>query len=144
MTINTTDLGPGTLVLGTGALAVESQLSACTVNPSENVDEQEGTRVLSGETTAASSTETFTYTLEGTFLQDLSAVESASVVAWSWANKGTEQSVTFIPSTAAGVTVTGTIKPVPLAIGGDEAGSRMDSDFTWRFVGEPTLSGWAS
>lgn len=139
MPINTTALGPGTLTLGAGALETSAQLTACRVNPTENVTTREGTVVMSGERIEDESSETYSYTLEGTFLQDLTAAEVASVVAWAWANKGTEQPFAFTPNTAAGVAVNGVVKPVPLGVGGDEVEARMSSDFTWRCVGEPTL-----
>lgn len=137
MTVNHTPLGPGTLTLGAGPLAVQAQLLSCKVVPTENVTTREARKVLSGEELAASSSATYSATLQGTFLQDLDAAEAASVVAWSYANKGTEQPVTFTPNTAAGSKVEGTIIPVPLQLGGDEVEADMESDFTWRFAEFP-------
>jgi hypothetical protein len=138
MPINTTELGPGTLVLGAGPLAVNAQLLGCKVVPTENVTTKAARKVLSGEQLAAKSSATYDATLQGKFLQDLDAAEAASVVAWSWANKGTEQAVTFIPNTAAGAEVSGLVIPVPLQVGGDEVETDMESDFTWRFAEFPT------
>jgi hypothetical protein len=137
MPINTTELGPGTLILGAGALAVEAQLLGCKVVPSENVTTKAARKVLSGETLAESSSATYSATLQGKFLQDLDAAEAASVVAWSWANRGTEQPVTFVPNTAADSQVSGLIIPVPLQVGADEVETDMESDFTWRFAEFP-------
>lgn len=136
MPVVTTKLGPGSLTLGTGALEVNAQLTACQVNPTENVEETETIRVLSGETVDGTETATYAFTLSGSFLQDLGDV--ASVVAWSWTNMGTEQSFVFVPNTAAAQEVTGTLVPVPLTIGGDEVeAGPMSSDFTWRIKGTP-------
>lgn len=138
MAINSTVLGPGTLTLGTGALAVAAQLTACKVTVSENVTAGDTIKVLSGEQLAGVESVAFDYALEGTFLQDLGI--TTGVVAWSWANKGTAQAFTFTPNTGAGTKVTGTLKPVPLQVGGDDMDQRMASDFAWRVVGTPTLS----
>lgn len=129
-------LGPGTLELGSGPLDVSIQVTSCKVTPSENVDTSDPVPVLSGDELAADEDVTFTYVLEGSFLQDLVA---AGVVDWSWTNAGTEQAFVFVPNTAAGRQVSGTLKPVPLTIGGDEVKARMGSDFTWRIVGTPTF-----
>lgn len=141
MPINTTKLGPGTLTLGAGALEVNAQLTSCSVTPSENVDQSDDLKVLSGEVLAGDASATYSFVLEGTFLQDLGAV--SSVVDWSWANMGTEQAFTFTPNTAAGIECTGTLTPVPLRVGGDEVDQRMTSDFTWRITGTPDLGAGA-
>lgn len=136
MTIKSYKLGPGTLTLGSGPLAVEGQLTNCRVTPSESVTSTDAIKVLSGEELAGDDTATYTYALEGTLLQDL---DTAGVIDWSWDNKGTEQSFTFTPNTVEAATVSGTLTPVPLAIGGDVA-SRPTSDFTWRIKGTPTFT----
>lgn len=135
MPINRTKLGPGTLTLGAGAMEVNAQLTSCAVVPAESVDTGDTIKVLSGETLEPDETATYSYTLEGNFLQDLGAV--ASVVDWSWTNKGTEQAFVFTPNTTAGSIVEGTLVPVPLRVGGDEVDTTMSSDFTWRIKGEP-------
>lgn len=140
MTVNATPLGPGTLTLGSGPLAVSAQLLSCKVVPTENVTTREARKVLSGEELAESSSQTYSASLQGTFLQDLGVVAASSVVSWSWANKGTEQAVTFTPNTADEATVTGTIIPVPLQVGGDEMEADLEADFTWRFSEFPTLT----
>jgi hypothetical protein len=138
MPIKTTKLGPGTLTLGAGALQVNAQLTGCKVTPSESVESTDAVKVLSGEELAAEESATYSFALEGNFLQDLEMGGAASVVAWSWDNMGTEQAFVFTPNTAAGVSVTGTLTPVPLTVGGDEADANMVSDFTWRIKGTPT------
>lgn len=138
MPIITRSLGPGTLTLGAGALEASSQLTSCKVTPSENVESGDAIQVLSGERLEADETVSHSFVLEGNFLQDQGAV--SSVVAFSWDQAGTEVPFSFTPATADGVSVTGTLVPVPLTIGGDEPGRRMASDFSWRIKGYPDLS----
>jgi len=138
MPINQEKLGPGTLTLGAGPLAVEQQLISCKLVPTENVETEEGIAVLSGDELAEETTETFSWTLQGEFLQDLLA---AGVVAYSWANKGVPVAFTFEPNDG-GASFTGTVKPVPLQVGGDEVKKRMTASFTWRLVGDPAPT-WA-
>lgn len=140
MPIKRTKLGPGTLTLGAGALEVSAQLTGATVSAAESVSGgTDAIKVLSGEELAAEDgTPTYAFTLAGNFLQDLG--DAASVVDWSWSNMGTDQPFTFTPTTAAGVSVSGTLVPVPLTIGGDEVDADMRSDFTWRIKGTPELS----
>lgn len=136
--IKTVNLGPGTLTLGAGPLAVEGQLRNCRVEAAENVTTTEAIPVLSGEELAGSERVSFNWTLAGTLLQDLDA---AGVIDWSWTNKGTEQPFTFVPNTAEGREVSGICKPVPITIGGEVTGTAanpgapLQSDFTWRCKG---------
>lgn len=140
MPIKTTKLGPGTLTLGAGATEVSAQLTSCTVSAAETVNGgTDEVKVLSGEVLAAEDgTPTYAFTLAGTFLQDLGA--AAGAVDFSWTNMGTDQPFTFTPNTTAGSTVSGTLVPVPLSIGGDEVDTNMSSDFTWRIKGTPDLA----
>lgn len=139
MPIKTTKLGPGTLTLGAGAMEVNAQLTSCKVTPSEAVETTDAIKVLSGETLDGDSSATYSFVLEGTFLQDLDDAV-AGVVDWSWTNMGTEQAFVFTPNTAAGIACTGILTPVPLSIGGDEVDAGpMASDFTWRIKGTPDL-----
>lgn len=140
MTINTYDLFEGTLTLGAGPLAVSGQVTACRVEVTENVTTTQAVPVLSGEELPETSTETFSYVLAGTFLQDLIA---GGVQDWSWINKGTPQPFVFVPNTALARKVEGNVKPVPLQIGGDVArpgaGDPPSADFSWRMTEEPTF-----
>lgn len=138
MAIKTVHLGPGTLKLGSGPLAVAGQITNCRVEVAENVTTGTAIPVLSGEELAASERIDFAYTLAGNLLQDLDA---GGVVDWSWQNKGTEQPFEFVPSTAAGRQVSGITFPVPITIGGDVTGTAAKpgdparSDFSWRCKG---------
>lgn len=142
MPIQTQHLGPGTLTLGSGPLAVAAQIINCRVEWSESVTTGTAIPVLSGEELAASERVDHAATLAGTLLQHWAA---AGVIDWSWINKGTPQAVVFIPSTAAARKVAGLIIPIPITIGGDVTGTAAKpgeparSDFSWRFKGEPTF-----
>lgn len=135
-------LGPGVLELGSGPLAVQQQLLSFKLVPAENVSTEDAVTVLSGEEIPEESTETYTWTAQGEVLQSLL---TGDVVAWSWTNKGTEQPFTFTPNDSHGTPAefTGTLKPVPIQVGGDEVGKRMTATFTWRLVGDPTPT-WAT
>lgn len=139
MPIVTNKLGPGSLTLGAGALEVSAQLTGCKIDAAEKVETSDAVRVLSGEVLAAEDDITFDFALSGTFLQDVGAV--ASVVSWSWVNRGTPQIFTFVPSTADGIGVIGVLYPTPLTIGGDEVNPAKSNtaDFTWRCQGTPDL-----
>jgi hypothetical protein len=134
-------LGPGVLTLGAGPLAVQQQLTACKLVCSENVKTEDALPVLSGEETPETSSETFSWTLQGEVLQSLLA---GDVVAFSWANKGVEVACHFEPNDNHGTSAEFdfTVKPVPLQVGGDEVKARMTASFTWRVVGDPTPT-WA-
>lgn len=126
-------VGPGTMTLGeTGSeISIDCQLTSALV--SWDVDAEDDVPLLCGET--APGDEIFTATLSGNLFQDLS---TGGIVEWSWTNRGTSQPVVFIPSTAEGKEIVGTVKVRPIDIGG-EAKSKARSDFEWPFVGEPDL-----
>lgn len=138
MPINTEKLGPGTLELGSGALAVSLQITGAELVASEVVDTEDGVTVLTGDKLAETTSETFRWVFTFTALQDLIA---AHIVAWSWANRGTEQDVSYAPNDG-GASFEFTAKPVPLTVGGTEVGKRMTATTTWRVVGDPTPT-WA-
>lgn len=126
-------VGPGSLVLGaTGtSLEISCQITSATVE--WDVDAEDDTDLLCGEVLPGE--ETFTAAISGNMLQDLS---DDGIVEWSWTNRGTVQPLVYIPNTAEGKQITGSIKVRPLAVGGD-AKTRAASDFEWPFVGEPDL-----
>lgn len=135
MPIKSRKLGPGSLTLGSGAMQVNAQLSACKITPSENVEQGDAIKVLSMEVLEGDESVTHSFVLEGTFLQDYGDV--ASVVDWSWTNMGTEQDFVFIPNNDAERQYSGILVPVPLTVGGDEVDTTSTSDFQWRCKGTP-------
>jgi hypothetical protein len=137
MAVKSTKLGPGTLTLGeTGTLQDAScQLTGAVVGWDK--DKADDVTVLCGDVVAGGTT--YTATLSGNFLQDLE--DEAGLVAFTWANKGTEQPFTYTPNTAAGATVTGVVIIDPIDVGStDDYGSTLASDFEWSCVGEPELA----
>lgn len=135
-------LGPGILTLGSGALAVQQQLTNCRVEPSENVDASNDTVNFMDGTSDVDDTETVTYTfvLAGNVQQDDLGV--GSFIQYTWANRyeaeGDEQPFTFQPNTDVDFAITGLVKVVPVTIGGD-AKVKNRSDFSFRIVGDPDL-----
>lgn len=139
MPITADQLGPGVLTLGSGPLDVSLQVTACKLVTTENVTTTEPVKVLGGEELPGTSSVAFTQTLQGSFLQDLSA---AGVVQWSHDEAGEDQAFSFVPNSARGRKVEGTLSPVPLDFGGDEVeGAHMTSEFTWRVTGDGTTPG---
>lgn len=137
MPIQSTQLGPGTLTLGSGPLDVSLQVTACKITPSEQVTSTDAIKVLGGGQIDGTESVDFTCVMEGTFLTDLL---DNGVVAWSYANAGLEAAYVFTPNDAAGATLSGTIKSVvPLQVGGDEVeAGPMTAPFTWRLTDLPT------
>lgn len=139
MAVVTSKLGPGTFTLSDPAVPAtpidfSCQLLAAVVEYDKTKEDDETT--LCGDVVAGDTT--YTATFSGTFFQDLS--DPAGIVAYSWANKGTEQDFTYTPNTADAATVTGRVVIDPLPIGGDEPKAKMRAEFTWDCVGEPTAT----
>lgn len=133
MAVKSTVLGPGVLEFGdTGSLMdFTTQVTAATV--SMEADRDDPIPTLSGDNLVGEAT--YTAELEATLVQDLS---ESGIIAWSWEHKGETLPVRFIPNSAAGLTVTGSVIIDPISIGGDVK-VRNTSDVTYSFVGEPEL-----
>lgn len=135
MAVDTLTMGPGTLVLGeVGSVkALSSQVTNARVVPS--VDNGDAINVLSGESVPGDRTET--WTLEGTLVQDFGTLDG--VVEWLFTNRGTAVPFTFVPNTAAGREVTGTVTVEAVQIGGD-AKTKPTSDFSFLLSGDPVIA----
>lgn len=131
MPVKSYKMGPGTLRLGSVGAEVDysAQVTACRL--AWSVERGDSTPVLSGEELPGEID--WSATLSGTFLQDL---DVDGIVDFTWSAKGTDVPFQFVPATAEGREVTGTITITPLDIGGD-AKTRPTSDFEWSCVGEP-------
>lgn len=136
MTIQSYTMGPGSLTLGAGPLSVEGQVAAFKVEATENVKKTDPQPMLSGEDKLTADKVTLEWTASGKLQQDLAA---AGVITYSWTNAGDEVAFTFVPNTAEGRKVTGTLRLVPIAIGGD-SGSDPQSDVKWTIIGTPVLA----
>jgi len=138
MTVKTTKLGPGTLTVTIAAVGApidfSCQVSKAVVTPGKDKDDD--VVMLCGDTKAGATT--YTATLDVTIDQDLE--DPAGFVYATWTHRGEVAAVTFTPNTAAGGTVTGNTVVDPVSVGGDTGGDDMTSDFSWDFVGFPTLT----
>lgn len=141
MTINSTKVGPG--VLSINALAFSAQCASAELQVTENVDSTDAVPVLSGETLAQQDTATYSYQLVVTFLQDLGQPAASGIVAFSWANAGQNKAFIYTPNNAASAgskTWTGTLRVVPLNVGGDVGNQAAQSQVTFQVIGTPVVT----
>lgn len=134
MAVNAITVGPGSLTIGAAASLVtfSGQTTSCRLIPS--VDQGDNIQVLSGESVAGDRTES--WTLEGSFLQDFGATGSTWEKLFDM--RGTTQVFEFIPNTAAGKKVLGSLIVEAVELGGD-VGTKPTSDFTFTLVGSPVI-----
>lgn len=130
-----TKLGPGVLLIGDATTGQDASCKTSATKVEWDKDKEDNVNVLCGSTIAGATA--YTAKLTGTIAQDLH--ESNGIVAWSWAHKGEQHPFLFIPNSAAGKKVTGTLTVDPLTVGGDEVKKNMMSDFEWDIVGDPLL-----
>lgn len=130
MAIGSFKMGPGTLVLDPDDddMSFSTQITSGIASSTENVDSTDDVWVLSDEQLPGEDTVTYTWQLALNVVQDIAA---DGTVAYSWANKGLEKPFLFIPSTAAGRQITGTVRIAPISIGGDVK-TRPQADITWQ------------
>lgn len=135
MTVNTITIGAGSLTIGatTDLTNFSGQVTAARLVPS--VDQGDAINVLSGETVSGDRSESFT--LEGTLLQDFGA--TGSTTEWLFTNRGETHVFTYIPNTAKGRKITGSLVVEAIEIGGD-VNSKPTSDFSFVLVGAPVFA----
>jgi hypothetical protein len=136
MPVKKTKLGPGTLTLGEVGSPIDISCQILHALVEWDKDKDDDVVVLCGETVAGATT--YTASITGELFQDVD--DPAGILAFSWANKGTETPFSFIPSTDAGTECDGILVIDPIDFGGDEAKKDMKSDFTWSIVGDPNLT----
>lgn len=135
MPATTYTFGPGSLIIGETGSPVEISCQVTSGTVEWAVDAEDDTALLCGDVEPGE--ETFTATLSFNIFQDLT--DDAGIVVQSWGPmKGTVQPVEFIPATAAGKRIVGSVKVRPITVGG-EAKTKPRSDVEWPFVGEPIL-----
>ena len=128
-------MGPGALTLGVlGDQA--AQVTNMRIEWSESTNTGDNVPTLDGGELTGDSDTTYTAVLAGNVVQDL---EAAGLVAWSWANKGDEVPFTFVPNSAIGREVTGTVRVGTITLGGDVKDKTPRSDISWPCVGDPIL-----
>lgn len=137
MTVLSHKLGPGVLTLGSGPLDVSAQVTKLIVSATENVDTVDAIDVLSGEQIAEEETASYKWKLDATFVQDTLA--AGGLVDFTWTNQGASIPFKFIPNNSIARKVTGTLRCIPLAIGGDIK-KRNTSDWSVAIIGTPVLA----
>lgn len=127
-------LGAGELILGeTGApLDVSAQATSVKLTPSSETEDD--VHVLSGDVLSGEDTDS--WTLNGTFVQDL---DPTGNVRFCLANKGKIVPFRFVPNSEQGTEFSGTCKIRPIEIGGD-AKTKPTSDFEFPVIGDPIPS----
>ena len=131
-----TKLGPGTLTIGDVGTEIDI---ACLINGAKIVaskDQADSTVKLCGSTRPGAVT--YTYELSGNV--DVDIATSSGLFALSNSAAGTQLPFTFVPSTAAATSASGTLTIDPLDFGADENGADLVSDFAWALAGAPTYT----
>lgn len=127
MTVKYITVGPGTLTIGSDDDLTDfsAQATSCKLTPA--VDNGDPINVLSGEQVPGDRAESFT--LDGTFLQDLQATGTGTT-DWLFEHRGETQDFVFVPQSAAGRQVSGQLVVEAIDIGGD-AKTKPTSDFSF-------------
>jgi len=137
MPIRRYTMGPGSLTLGAGTpLELNAQVTNARIEWAESTTNVDPIPVLSGEEVGAESSTSYTATLAGNLIQDITA---AGVVEYTWTNRGEEVPFTFVPNTAAGREITGVCRVGPITLGGDVRDKTPRSDFAWPCTTDPAL-----
>lgn len=136
MAIKSFKMGPGVLTFGVGGAQVASaQVTKCAVEADEAVKSTDAIPVLSGEELPQQDEVSLSWKLTGTVIQD---IDAADLVAYTWDNASEEVPFAFMPNTVEDRQVTGTVRIVPLSLGGD-VNQRNTSDLSWAIIGTPAL-----
>jgi hypothetical protein len=135
MAVNTITVGAGSLTIGASTALVNfsGQVTSCRLVPS--VDQGDNIAVLSGESVAGDRTES--WTLEGTLLQDFGTANGTTEKLFTM--RGATHVFEFIPNTAKGKKITGSLVVEAIEIGGD-VNTKPTSDFTFTLVGTPVIA----
>ena len=128
--------GPGTLKLGEVATPIDVSclVNSFTIEP-EKEQEDDVTKLCGNVVPGAI---TYTYTAGGNL--DIDPDDPDGVFHLSWANPGAQVPFEYTPNTEDGTKATGTLVLDPMAFGGDEYGTVMNSDVEWAIVGKPTIT----
>jgi len=126
-------MGPGKFSIGTAGSALDLTAQVTNLRVVPSVDVGDATPTLSGVDLPGE--RTYTWTLQGTLIQDLT---SQGMFDYTWANPGKSVPFSFVPSTAAGRSVTGTVIVDPLELGGDVK-KKNTTTLEWGLVGTPVL-----
>ncbi len=133
MPVKAQPLGPGTFTLGAALTALDLTAQVTKFMVQWSVDVEDAVETLSGEELEGEPD--YSAELSFTLIQDLT---EAGMFDYTWTNKGAIVPFTFTPNTAAGRTVTGTVRVDPLNMGGDVK-KKNTTDATWTCIGDPLL-----
>lgn len=135
MAVSTLTVGAGSLTIGatTDLTNFSGQVTSAKLVPS--VDQGDSIKVLSGEEVAGDRSESFT--LDGTLLQDFGA--AGSTTEWLFDHRGETHVFEYVPSTASGRKITGSLIVESIEVGG-ETGTKPTSDFSFALVGAPVFA----
>jgi hypothetical protein len=136
-TDGTGNLGPGTLKIGMTATPIDVSCLTNNAAIEPNITAGDTKTMLCG--TSKSGPDEIEWTLTGNV--DVDAGQAAGFFALTWQHIGEVVDFEFTPSTAVGTTVEGQLKLAPLALGADEYGAYLNSDFEFSLVNfDPTTA----
>lgn len=118
-------LGPGELKIGETGTEIDVSCLVNNVSIEPDISEGDSKTMLCG--TSKRSADTITWAISGNV--DVDAGLAAGFFALTWQNIGAILPFTYTPSTAVGTVVTGNLKIAPLALGADNYGDFLNSDF---------------
>lgn len=136
MAIQSFKMGPGTLTFDAGAQVASAQVTKCAVEADESVKTTDAIPVLSGEELPQQDDVSLAWKLTGSVIQD---IQAAGLVAFTWDNASEEVSFAFVPNSVEDRQVSGTVRIIPLSLGGD-VNLRNTSDLSWAIIGTPVLA----
>lgn len=126
-------MGPGVLSIGATGSVLDFSARCTKVQLKWKKSAKDGVTVLSGATIAGD----VDYTAQLTATVYQGDLMTGGLVAYTWANKGTEVPFVFQPNSAE-PSIVGTLVLDPIDVGGD-VDAKNTSDLQWDCVGEPTL-----
>jgi hypothetical protein len=126
----TGNLGPGTLKIGMTATLIDVSCLTNNAKIEPNITAGDVKRMLCGTSKAAP--DEIDWVITGNV--DVDAGLSSGFFALTWKNIGVTVDFEFTPSTAVGTKVIGKLKLAPLALGADEYGAYLNSDFEFALV----------
>jgi hypothetical protein len=124
-TDGTGTLGPGELKIGATGTEIDASCLVNNVSIVPDISEGDEKTMLCGTTKRAA--DTISWSIQGNV--DVDAGTDSGLFALTWNNIGAIVPFTFTPSTELGTVVTGNLKLAPLALGADNYGEYLNSDF---------------
>jgi hypothetical protein len=120
-------LGPGELTIGETGTLIDISCLVNNVSIVPDISEGDSKTMLCG--TSKRSADTITWAIEGNV--DVDAGLASGFFALTWQSIGTIVPFTYTPSTEVGTIVAGFLKLAPLALGADNYGDYLSSDFSF-------------